>query len=378
MKEELNLRLQDVLSKASESLNYSIDHVVEIRDEVLSGLRELEGERESVHGEITEVIEANEQIAETYRRSRAALAKAALAGNEEVQARAYEEAERYMRLKGTFEERELSLRRRRDHLDREIRRLRRVLGRSDEMMEQLRLALQVLVHRLEDLSLSEGGDPRLAAYALQFAERETNRLAREVHDGPAQIFAGGIMMLDGLERMLGAGNVEGAVSELRKVRSQMGEGLTDFRAFLNLLRPPGLDQGFQVGLDRFAEATRARAGVQVEVRLDGNLSRLSPPLAVNMFRIIQESVGNALRHGGARRIRIMGSVGGDVGVFKVVDDGKGFDVEEERQSARERGSYGLANMEERMRLCSGNIRIDSTPGRGTSIAWTVPLGEGGA
>jgi two-component system sensor histidine kinase DegS len=377
MREELNGRLQDILDRTGESLNSSIDHVVEIRDDVLKGLRELERELERVRLEVSQIIEANEQVGEAYRKARIALAEAARSGAD-LQAKAYEEAERLMRLKGGFEERERSLRRRRDDLEREIQRLHRILGRSEEMMSKLRLALKVLVNRLEDLSLSETErDSHLSAFALQFAERETARLAREIHDGPAQTFAGGVLMLDGLERLLELGEPERVRAEIRKIRGQMGEGLAEFRAFLTLLQPPGLDRGVESAIGRFAEQVRDRTGVPIEVRLEGNWSRLIAPHAANVLRIIQEAVSNALRHGKARNVRILGSVGRDVATLRVADDGAGFDYGMERERARERGSYGLANMEERVRLCGGTLRIESVLGRGTTVTWTVPLGEVG-
>ena len=71
----------------------------------------------------------------------------------------------------------------------------------------------------------------------------------------------------------------------------------------------------------------------------------------------------------------VGSFGNEAASFKVVDDGIGFDVEAEREKALERGSYGLRNMEERVRFAGGSFRMDSGPGRGTIVSLSVPVGE---
>jgi signal transduction histidine kinase len=109
--------------------------------------------------------------------------------------------------------------------------------------------------------------------------------------------------------------------------------------------------------------------VSVEVRVQGSPVRLASPLEMNLLRIGQEAVGNAAKHGHARRIEIAleyapGSVG-----LTVRDDGGGFDPTETAST----GHFGLLDMRERARCLGCDLQIDSRPGEGTAITVEVPV-----
>ena len=374
--ETWNTELQGVLDKASVSLNYSIDHVVEIREEVRTGVRDMEKDLRALQQEVLEVIEASESVAEAYRKARGNLARAAERKDNGAQAKAYEEAEHFMKLKGSFEERERNLRRRRDEVEREKVRLERILARSEETMSKLRLAVEILRNRLEDMNqLGTEQDYKMVALALRFAEQENLRLARDIHDGPAQQCSGAILLLDQLQKNLQLGRGDQARQEADRLREQLKDALGEFRTFLLRLKPVGLDVSLEKGLERIAEILRERYGVDIAVSLQGRPDALPAMVRVNLYRVIQEATMNALQHGRARKIQIRGSFGDEAASFKVVDDGIGFDVEAEREKALERGSYGLRNMEERVRFAGGSFRMDSGPGRGTIVSLSVPVGE---
>nr|MBP8784203.1 sensor histidine kinase [Synergistaceae bacterium] len=190
-KKELNSKLQNVLDQTNEFLNYSIDHVVGIRDDVLHGLKDLHEELSRVRNDVSEVVDATDAVALAYRNARKLLADAEGRGDALAQAKAYDEAEHYMKLRSSFEEREKYLRRRRDDLEREKVRMGRIMNHSTDMMGKLRLAVEILRNRVENMAnISSERDLRMVVFALQFAERENARLAREIHDGPIQQFAG--------------------------------------------------------------------------------------------------------------------------------------------------------------------------------------------
>ena len=371
-----NSELQDVLDKASVSLNYSIDHVVEIRAEVRRVVEDLEKELETLKLEVVEVIEANDSVGIAYRKARVNLAQAAERQDNAAQAKAYEEAEHYMKLKGSFEERERNLRRRRDEVEREKVRLERILTRSEETMSKLRLAMEILKNRLEDMNqLGTERDYKMVALALRFAEQENLRLARDIHDGPAQQCSGAILLLDHMQKNLQLGRGEQAFQEADRLREQLKDALGEFRTFLLRLKPVGLDLSLEKGLSRLAETLKERYGVEIAVTLQGRPDSLPSMLRVNLYRIVQEATMNAIRHGRARKVQILGSFGAETVSLKVVDDGIGFDVHAEHVKAQERGSYGLTNMEERARFAGGSFRIESAPGRGTIVSLSVPVGE---
>ncbi|MDR1915924.1 MAG: sensor histidine kinase [Synergistaceae bacterium] len=369
-------KLQSVLDRTHEFLGSSIDHVVGIRDDVMIGLRDLYDELNSVRKEIRDVLAANDSVTEAYKQARRQLASAEEDHDYEAQAKAYEEAERYMRLRASFEERERYLRRRRDDLEREKVRMERIMGHSTNMMGKLRLAVGILKSRLDSLdSIKSAGDMRATALALQFAERENKRLAREIHDGPIQQFAASLLSFEYLEAVVQKGDHEAINVEIGRIKAQLREALVDFRAFLIQLQPLGLEKGLGRAITRLAENYRERHGVNFEVDSTQDEDSFPSVLRSNVFRIVQEAASNALRHGGAKHIKVKyGYTDRDL-TLVIEDDGCGFDVDSGKMSAAERGSYGLANMSERVHFVNGTLNIESKIGNGTRITLRVPLGR---
>lgn len=200
------------------------------------------------------------------------------------------------------------------------------------------------------------GDVRARA-ALQAAEEERARMARELHDVPLQHLAAVIRRLD-LVPQAGA-----EADQLRLVASQL-------RAVATELRPPVLDDlGLAPALDFLAEqTTSASIPVETQVRDRAGLDRRTrPPAEVELaaFRVAQEAVANAIQHAQATSIRIDGEVSPERVELEVRDDGVGFGPGIERGAAR-RGRFGLASMHRRAEAVDADLHIESG-GRGTTI-----------
>lgn len=375
-KKELNSKLENVLDQTNEFLNYSIDHVVGIRDDVLHGLKDLHEELARVRSDVSEILEATDAVTLAYRNARSTLADAERRGDVTAQAKAYDEAEHYMKLRSSFEEREKYLRRRRDDLEREKIRMSRIMNHSTDMMGKLRLAVEILRNRVENMAnISSERDLRMVVFALQFAERENARLAREIHDGPIQQFAGAILLFEYLERLVDADKFEETKAEVKKIKGQLKDALGDFRGFLLQLQPVGLDKGIEKALARLAENCKERYGVNVFVEMKGERENFPLMLRANVFRVLQEAVSNAIRHGKASTIKITVLVSPEKATFTVLDNGSGFDVDSGKKQAAQRGSFGLSNMAERIRFANGHFKIESASGKGTMINFTIPLKE---
>jgi two-component system sensor histidine kinase DegS len=369
-------KMQDVFDRTHEFLSSSIDHVVVIRDDVMVGLGDLNEEMNEVQKEIKDVFTANDSVTDAYKQARHLLADAELVRDYETQSRMYEEAERFMRLRISFEERDRYLRRRHDDLEREKIRMERVMGHSTSMMGKLRLASEILKSKLDSLeSVKSTGNMYATALALQFVERENKRLAREIHDGPIQQFAAALLSIEYLEGVVAKGDIKSANVEMGRIKEQLQEAISDFRGFLVHLQPLGLEKGLGRAIRRLAENISERHGIEFELDLQQEEDNFSSVLRSNVFRIAQEGVSNALRHGGAKKIIVKYVFNDRDLTLSIEDDGCGFDVDKGRSSATERGSFGLSNMSERIHFVNGALNIDSRIGKGTRIILKVPIGR---
>jgi two-component system sensor histidine kinase DegS len=376
--ESFKRKLQNVLDRTNEFLGYSIDHVGGIRDDAMRDLRDLYDELNQVRKEVSEVQSAGDAVTGAYKETRKALASAEMTEDYDLQAKVYSEAERFMHLRATFEERERYLRRRRDDLEREKVRMERIMVHSANTMGKLRLAVEILKNRL-DSTMAAGavGNSANVAKALQFVERENKRLAREIHDGPIQQFAASILSLEYLERVAAKGDMSAVKEEIDRVKAQLREALGDFRGFLIRLQPLGLEKGLGGAIKRLAENYRERHAVDFQAQLSQEDDQFPSVLRSNIFRIVQEAASNALRHGNARKITVKYEYNNRELSLSIADDGTGFDLEKESASAAERGSFGLSNISERVQFVRGSLKIESGIGKGTDITIKVPIGGDG-
>jgi signal transduction histidine kinase len=203
-------------------------------------------------------------------------------------------------------------------------------------------------------------------------EDERRRLARDLHDGPAQTLAAALF---GVDLAVGALDRAPATArdELLAARALVRDALDDVRALMAGLRPRLLEQrGVVVALNGLASMPPLwGTEVTIEAQGIGPGERLPADVELGLFRITQEAVSNARRHGTASHVRVSLAVRPGLAELLVVDDGRGF-LWEPEFGWSSRGE-GLPGMRERTELLGGTLRVESAPGAGTRIAVTLPL-----
>ncbi|MGH2614781.1 MAG: sensor histidine kinase, partial [Thermomicrobiales bacterium] len=164
-----------------------------------------------------------------------------------------------------------------------------------------------------------------------------------------------------------------ARDELLSVRELVGDARDDVRAMMAGLRPRLLEERGLIVALRSLAAMPPLWGTEVSVDMRGIAegTRWPPDIELALYRIAQEAVSNARRHGAASRVRVELESGSGVVMLLVADDGRGLPGGTV-QSVFGRGE-GLPGMRERAQLLGGDLTIDSTPGVGTRISVSLPL-----
>ena len=201
-----------------------------------------------------------------------------------------------------------------------------------------------------------------AVVALQEAERR--RLAGEIHDGISQRVASLSFHLSAAAESLDD-DPRFAAAQLAIARQLADLTIEETRAAIAGLRPPVLDD---LGLAGALAGLRRRTD-RVSVVTDAEDAPLPDHVSTTLFRIAQEALHNAERHGGAREIRIELTTTPDAVCLRVVDDGQGFDPSAPTGSEH----FGLVSMRERAALVGGTLRVASHPGVGTTVTAIIPL-----
>jgi two-component system, NarL family, sensor histidine kinase DevS len=212
---------------------------------------------------------------------------------------------------------------------------------------------------------SERHRQRLAA-----AEAERQRWARELHDDTLQSLSA---LRVGLSTAKRSGKLENLQQAVSGAIDHLEEGITNLRALITDLRPASLDElGAAAAIQALCERAE-RQGMEIDVSIDlayeqGRESeRHAPELETAMYRIVQEALTNAAKHGGARRAVVEIGEDGQEIALSVRDDGSGFDPGEHTDG------FGLLGMNERVQLLEGALEVISEPGAGTTVRARFPI-----
>lgn len=210
----------------------------------------------------------------------------------------------------------------------------------------------------------------VSARLIRAQEEERNRIARELHDSLNQKLA--LLCVDVEE--FSQTHRDNELSEwLNDWSVKLQDATADLDDLSHQLHPAKLDHlGFVPALESLCREMSGRRGLRVRFVLQGNpgsFAQLDKEVALCAYRVVQEALGNVIKHSGAATARVSVRCRHDCLVLMITDAGKGFNVE----NARLQGRLGLTSMEERLRLANGELFIRSWPSRGTQIEARIPL-----
>jgi signal transduction histidine kinase len=199
---------------------------------------------------------------------------------------------------------------------------------------------------------------------VEAQELERRRLARELHDETGQALTSILLGLKPLEEALEKEKNRAAVAELREL---VVATLQDVRRLAVELRPKVLDDfGLVAALERLTETFAEQTGIAVDFESRAGEERVPAEVETAIYRIVQESLTNVVKHAHARRVSILLTRRDRALTAVVEDDGSGFDP------AAARDGFGLEGMRERVALLDGRIEVE-TGSSGTTLVAEVPL-----
>ncbi len=285
---------------------------------------------------------------------------------------AYEEANHLQIDLAVLRSQEQSVRRMRDESEVRLKALKATVDKAEKLVSQVGVVLNFLSHemggvvnQLETLQQKQF----FGAKIIQAQEEERRRVAREIHDGPAQSMANIVFRAEVCEHFLES-DVERARNELQELRALVRTSLAEVRKIIFDLRPMTLDDlGLVATVKRVLEGVEKRAGLICEFRVTGSVERLDTHIEVGVFRIIQEAVTNVEKHAKATHVIVQLDYSFQFIYAVIEDDGQGIadlsDIGEE--------SFGMMGMKERVNLLGGEVLIESAVGEGTRIKVKIPL-----
>ena len=253
-------------------------------------------------------------------------------------------------------------------------RLQDKLKAFERYLRSLQQVLNTLL--LQQSSRQKRGevDPAIAHVAriVQTQEQLRQRIAQQLHDGPAQALANVVLSAEICEQTIDH-DVGRTRSELVSLKNAVSTTLRETRKFIFDLRPMTLDDlGLFPTLKRYTQDLMNKTGIQVTFAPHGPEQRLPPPIEISLFRIAQEALSNVVNHAHARHAIVSLHIHEQGVTLTVEDDGQGFDVEQVMNTAQGRPTVGLTSMYERAEMLRTRLKVESIPGRGTRVEVTIP------
>lgn len=369
-----------VLKTTIEAVEKGKEQIYDITEDARQEYAQVQKVLEQVTAEVAQVISEVDSLTREERRARQRLMEVSrdfARYTENDMQQAYERAREVQLQLGHMQEKEKQLRARRDQLQLTLRKLERTLAKGEELASQVEMALRLLKKDIREMAEAVGKLQQsylLGIRVIEAQEEERKRVAREIHDGPAQSLANLVLRTEICEKLLDRdpAAVREALGELREM---IQESLRDVRRIIYNLRPMVLDDlGIASALRLYISDLQKQSEMPIELIISGEERKLPGSLEVAVFRIAQEALNNALKHSEAKNILVKLEFSPESINLLVIDDGKGFNWEEVREKTP--CSYGLIGMQERVEMLNGKISINTAPNRGTQILVMLPILKG--
>ncbi|MBS3969040.1 MAG: histidine kinase [Clostridia bacterium] len=365
--------LKDVISKIETGKNQLYEIAEEARQECIR----TEGAMLKIKNETLEIVEQVDWWEKKEKKARLRLAEVSKNfhkyGESDIRS-AYETAKDIQVQLALLREKEIHFKQKRFELEQQYKRMKQTAEKAESLVSQVGVAMKFLSSNLKSIQEEIGKIQdwqELGLAVIKAQEEERRRVARGIHDGPAQSLANIVLRIEFCEKILEK-RPEILPEELSQLKNFARKTLEEIRKILFDLRPMDLDDlGLIAALKHFLMDFQDKNGIQVDFQFSGNEQIYAPEIEVAIFRIIQECINNVKKHSKASMVKV-NMERAPLKINAVIsDDGVGFNVEEGLQSNR----FGLKGMREWARLLGGDVKIASSPNNGTRISAVIPLKE---
>ncbi|WP_082295093.1 sensor histidine kinase [Sporosarcina ureilytica] len=372
--------LDAIFNSMVRTMNQSKNDIYVISEQSRQNYEQMRAELEEVKQDISLLITENDLMEVKSRQSRRRLADVSknFQSYSEVEVReAYEVASKLQLKLSMNEMEEKRLRKRRDELERQLEGLLETIDRAEQLVTQVATVINYLTSDLKNVGAALEDAKQKQEFSIRIIEaqeEERKRLSRDIHDGPAQMLANVLLRAGLVEKIFNEEGKASALSELKSLRMNVRAALIEVRRVIFDLRPMSLDDlGVGPALKKYlSQIEDFEKDVDIHFQSIGNEQRFHTNFEAAVFRLVQESVANALKHGKPSSIWVKVEWLRDTLNIIIKDNGKGFDVNKVKKK-----SFGLIGMRERVDLLKGAMKINSTIGKGTIILFQIPLNNEG-
>ncbi len=371
-----------ILQETISNIQDGRKEIFEISETARNEFQQLEEELNKAKKQTAQIIQEVDDLEKKSYHARVRLVKVSKdfhRFSEEDIKEAYEEASELKVRLTIMKEREQQMRTYRDSLERRIRNLNNTIKKAENVMNQLGVIESYLSKGFGDIQETLEDLEKRKDFGLKIIraqEEERRRVAREIHDGPAQSLANMVLRTEYCEKLIDTGEKNNSLKEeLSDLKEQVRTNLKDVRKIIFDLRPMTLDDlGLVPAIRRLIQDVEEEADIEGELKVFGEEFRLDRDLEIALFRTAQEALNNVKKHSRAKRFWVKTEFTYEKVQIVVRDDGIGFDMSNDEETL-DGHHFGLSNMKERVQSLGGEIIIQSRKREGTRVSIKVPISE---
>lgn len=378
-------RLDEIIDKTIDSIRNSVDEIKDISDYAKQEYLELEEEFLRLKIEATDLIDRVDELERQYKSSKAKLLMVNKNFNqytEEQMRDIYEETDRLRLELAVEKEREMNLIQRRNELELHLKSVRKISEKADKLSNDFDVAysvlsgdLKMITEKIDDIQNKEIWGLKV----IEAQELERKRIARDMHDGPAQSMTNLVIKTELCIKLLDK-DIDRTKLELQTLKSHIRSTIDETRRMIYNLRPMSIDDlGLAPTLNRLVEKMSEELGFLVNYNVVDNgeydQSEIDPIINLTLYRITQEALNNVRKYSEATNVSVELIFDPHTIVLDVTDNGIGFEVGDMKLNLEDNRGFGMSMMKERANLLNSELQIVSEKGKGTTIHIRVPLIE---
>lgn len=373
-------RMDRIVKNTITAIDSAKNEIYDIADNARKECKRLEEELKQLKQQVKELIESVDIIESEMNNSKRKLLlvnKNFEKYSQEELKEAYEKADNLRIKLAVKREQEQYYIKRRNDLEIRIKDSYKTIEKADKLISHVGVAFGYLTGDLREVSIqleSLQQKQLMSLKIIEAQEEERQRVARDIHDGPAQSMSNVVLKAEICERLIDV-DINKVREELKQLKRIVRESLQDVRKIIYNLRPMSLDDlGLVPTLQRYIMTFQEDTGIVVSFNTKGAYDNIKPVISLTVFRIVQEAISNINKHANARNAAINLEFRDEELTLHIYDDGKGFSVEKlTDKSGNINSGFGLLSMRERIELLNGELKINSEMGKGTRINIVIPF-----
>ncbi len=377
--------IEKTVSTILTTLQQAHEELSNIKADIKNQIKDLEKKLKSIKTEYQNTIKQVDKLQKEYNLARFELVN--ITSNydkysHQQQRQAYEHADSIRVMLAQAKEREKLLRKQRDMLEIELKSLNKLYKKAEKIESKTRMAIELISSATEEEALKkllpEEKDSlqKLLIFAI---EEERKRIARELHDYIAQQLLASSLKSELIIKLISQNRIKEALAETQDVVNSLRNTALEIRKLIfNLKSGPLEKENIIDYIKNYTQRLSKEYNVDIIFNFEGDkksLDKLGYQKKINIARLIQEGIMNAIKHSKSKEIIVNFSADNKKLNIEIIDKGVGFDINKIKADQFGENTYGLSNMEERAKLIGAKLNIITALGKGTKVILEIPKEE---